>query len=118
VRRATAPMTAREIAEALIAEKAPQATRKQAIDLQAAILSAYGSATAEWWLVTVPPGAMALGGAGMKEAASIGGLRRPQAIRSVIRIIATALLALDACSLVFLLQVQTKFFLAVNCFPS
>ena len=33
-------MAAREIAEALIAGKAPQATRKQAIDLQAAILSA------------------------------------------------------------------------------
>jgi hypothetical protein len=44
--------------------------------------------------------------------------RRPQAIRSVIRIIATALLTLDACSFVFLLQVQTKFFLAVNVFPS
>jgi hypothetical protein len=33
-------MTAREIADALMADKAPQATRKQAIDLQAAILSA------------------------------------------------------------------------------
>jgi hypothetical protein len=33
-------MTAREIADALIADKAPQATRKQAIDLQAAILAA------------------------------------------------------------------------------
>jgi hypothetical protein len=33
-------MTAREIADALIADKAPQATRKQAIDLQAAILVA------------------------------------------------------------------------------
>jgi hypothetical protein len=33
-------MTARQIADALIADKAPQATRKQAIDLQAAILSA------------------------------------------------------------------------------
>jgi hypothetical protein len=33
-------MTAREIAEALIADKAPQATRKQAMDLQAAILAA------------------------------------------------------------------------------
>ena len=32
-------MTAREIAQALIAGKAPQATRKQAIDLQAAILA-------------------------------------------------------------------------------
>ena len=31
-------MTAREIAAALIADKAPQATRKQAIDLQQAIL--------------------------------------------------------------------------------
>jgi hypothetical protein len=40
LRRATAPMTAREIAEVRIAGKAPQATRKQAIDLQAAILVA------------------------------------------------------------------------------
>jgi hypothetical protein len=40
MRRATAPMTARQIADALIAGKAPQATRKQAIDLQAAILAA------------------------------------------------------------------------------
>jgi hypothetical protein len=39
LRRAAVPMTAREIAEALIAGKAPQATRKQAIDLQAAILA-------------------------------------------------------------------------------
>jgi hypothetical protein len=40
LRRATGPMTAREIAEALIAGKAAQATRKQAVDLQAAILVA------------------------------------------------------------------------------
>jgi hypothetical protein len=40
LRRAGTPMTAREIADALIADKAPQATRKQAIDLQAAILAA------------------------------------------------------------------------------
>ena len=40
MRRAGTPMTAREIADALIADKAPQATRKQAIDLQAAILAA------------------------------------------------------------------------------
>ncbi|MDX6460963.1 MAG: hypothetical protein QOE55_4660 [Acidobacteriaceae bacterium] len=40
LRRARTPMTAREIADALIADKAPQATRKQAIDLQAAILAA------------------------------------------------------------------------------
>jgi hypothetical protein len=40
LRRATVPMTAREIADTLIAGKAPQATRKQAIDLQAAILVA------------------------------------------------------------------------------
>ena len=40
LRRAEAPMTAREIADALVADKAPQATRKQAIDLQAAILAA------------------------------------------------------------------------------
>jgi hypothetical protein len=33
-------MTAREIADALITDKAPEATRKQAIDLQAAILVA------------------------------------------------------------------------------
>jgi hypothetical protein len=33
-------MTAREIADALIAGKTPEATRKQAIDLQAAILAA------------------------------------------------------------------------------
>jgi len=33
-------MTAREIADTLIAGKAPQATRKQAVDLQAAILAA------------------------------------------------------------------------------
>jgi hypothetical protein len=38
LRRASTPMTAREIAEALIADKAPQASRKQAIDLQQAIL--------------------------------------------------------------------------------
>jgi hypothetical protein len=40
MRRAGTPMTAREIADALIAGKAPQATRKQAVDLQAAILAA------------------------------------------------------------------------------
>jgi hypothetical protein len=39
MRRAGAPMTAREITDALIAEKAPTATRKQAIDIQAAILA-------------------------------------------------------------------------------
>jgi hypothetical protein len=39
LRRAGTPMTAREIADALIADKAPQATRKQAKDLQAAILA-------------------------------------------------------------------------------
>ena len=40
MRRAGTTMTAREIADALIADKAPQATRKQAIDLQTAILVA------------------------------------------------------------------------------
>ena len=40
LRRAEVAMTAREIADALVADKAPQATRKQAIDLQAAILAA------------------------------------------------------------------------------
>jgi hypothetical protein len=39
MRRAGVPMTAREITDALIAEKAPTATRKQAIDIQAAILA-------------------------------------------------------------------------------
>jgi hypothetical protein len=40
LRRAEAPLTARQIAETLIAGKAPLGTRKQAIDLQAAILVA------------------------------------------------------------------------------
>jgi hypothetical protein len=40
LRRACVPMSAREIAVALIAGKTPQATRKQALDLQAAILAA------------------------------------------------------------------------------
>jgi hypothetical protein len=48
LRRAQAPMTAREIAEALIADKAVPATRKQFTDLQAAVLAAlrkrYGGA--------------------------------------------------------------------------
>ena len=39
MRRAGRPMTAREITDALITEKAPEATRKQAIDIQAAILA-------------------------------------------------------------------------------
>ena len=43
LRRAQAPMTAREIADALVADKAPEATRKQAVNLQAAILSALGN---------------------------------------------------------------------------
>jgi hypothetical protein len=47
LRRAQAPMTAREIADALIADTAPQATRKQAIDLQAAILCC--ATEAQWW---------------------------------------------------------------------
>src|SRR5947199_4898434 len=37
LRRATGPMTAREIAETLIADKAAPASRKQFVDLQAAI---------------------------------------------------------------------------------
>jgi len=40
MRRAGTPMTAREIADVLVAGKAPEATRKQAVDLQAAILAA------------------------------------------------------------------------------
>jgi hypothetical protein len=50
MRRAGTPTTAREIAGTLIVGKAPQATRKQAIDLQAASLRRYGSATAGRWL--------------------------------------------------------------------
>jgi hypothetical protein len=34
MRRAGTPMTAREIADALVADKAPQATRKQAMDFE------------------------------------------------------------------------------------
>jgi hypothetical protein len=40
MRRAEAPMTAREIADALIAGKSVPATKKQFIDLQAAVLTA------------------------------------------------------------------------------
>jgi hypothetical protein len=40
LRRASSPMTAREIAQALIADKAVPATRKQFVDLQAAIHAA------------------------------------------------------------------------------
>src|ERR1700682_5526326 len=40
LRRAGTPMSAQKIADTLIADKAPQATGKQAIDLQAAILVA------------------------------------------------------------------------------
>jgi hypothetical protein len=40
LRRAGIPMTARELAEALIADKAVPATRKQFIDFEAAILAA------------------------------------------------------------------------------
>jgi hypothetical protein len=44
--------------------------------------------------------------------------REPQAFRSVIRMIATTLPSLTTCSFVSLLQVQTKFFLAVMVLPS
>jgi hypothetical protein len=44
--------------------------------------------------------------------------KRGYAIRSVILIIPTALLSLNACSFVPLLQVQTKFFFAVKVLPS
>src|SRR6266566_9948428 len=42
----------------------------------------------------------------------------PQAFKSVIRMIATTLPGLDTCSFVSLLQVHTKFFLAVKVLPS
>jgi hypothetical protein len=41
-------MTARQIADALIADKAPQATRKQAITCRPLSCPPSGSATAEW----------------------------------------------------------------------
>jgi hypothetical protein len=51
LRRAEAPiLTAREIAQALIAGKAPQATRKQAIDLRAAIIVALRKRNGGAWL--------------------------------------------------------------------
>jgi hypothetical protein len=65
LRRAQAPMTAREIADTLIAGKAPQATRKQAVDLQAAILAALRKRNGD--MVT---GAGSVGRRGMKEAAN------------------------------------------------
>jgi hypothetical protein len=40
LRRAERPMTAREIAQTLVADKVPKATHKQTADLQAAILAA------------------------------------------------------------------------------
>ena len=40
LRTAAEPLTARAIADALIADRAPQATGKQTMDLQAAILAA------------------------------------------------------------------------------
>jgi hypothetical protein len=64
MRRAGRPITAREITDALIADKAPQATRKQAIDLQAAILAALrkrngrtvvGEGAPARWLITANP---------------------------------------------------------------
>jgi hypothetical protein len=63
MRRAGRPMTAREIPDALIADKAPQATRKQAIDVQAAILAALrkrngvsvvGEGSSARWTLTNP----------------------------------------------------------------
>jgi hypothetical protein len=50
LRRAAVPMTAREIADALVADKALRGTRKQAIDLQAAILAALRKRAGQWWL--------------------------------------------------------------------
>ena len=40
MRRAGVPMTAREITDAVLADKDPQPTRKQAMDVQAVILAA------------------------------------------------------------------------------
>ena len=55
LRRAGTPMSAQKIADTLIADKAPQATRKQAIDLQAAILVALRKRNGGQWSVMARP---------------------------------------------------------------
>jgi hypothetical protein len=65
LRQAQAPMTAREIADTLIAGKAPQATRKQAVDVQGAILAALRKRNGD-----MGTGVGAVGRRGMKEAAN------------------------------------------------
>src|ERR1700730_11551637 len=64
-----------------------------------------------WWEVPwLPTGAVAYRSLDTKP--------ESQAIRSVIRMIATTLPSLNACSFVSLLQVQQKFFFAVKILPS
>jgi hypothetical protein len=48
--RQARPVTAREITDALIAQKVPQTARKQAIDIQALSLPHCGSGMAGRWL--------------------------------------------------------------------
>ena len=60
-------MTAREIAETLIAGKAPEASRKQSKDLQAAILAA----------LRKRDGAMVIGEGAPSPVAAVGQLRQP-----------------------------------------
>ena len=71
LRRAGAPMTAREIADKLVADKAPQMTRKQAIDLQAAILAALRKRNGGVVFGDGSPARWRLVGQGMKEAARL-----------------------------------------------
>jgi hypothetical protein len=61
--RAEAPLTAREIAQALIADKATLATRKQAIDQPAGILSALRKRKGGM-VFGEAPGSVEFGGAG------------------------------------------------------
>ena len=65
LRRAGRPMTAREIADTLLAGRKPEATRKQAIDVQAAILAAlrkrngtavYGEGSPASWRLNLKEG--------------------------------------------------------------
>src|SRR4030088_2912391 len=65
LRQAQAPMTAREVADTLIPGKAPQATRKQGVDVQGAMLAALRKRNGD-----MGTGVGAVGRRGMKEAAN------------------------------------------------
>jgi hypothetical protein len=68
LRRADRPMTARDIADVLIAGKQPEPTRKQAIKLQVAILAALWKRDGGTVVGERAPARWKL-----KEAASVGG---------------------------------------------